>query len=40
MKKADKLKMDEYLGRLAKTYVWCFNPSEVSNKYLDRFVHN
>ena len=37
MKKADKLKMDEYLGRLAKTYVWCFN-EEYTNKYLERFA--
>ena len=37
MKKADKLKMDEYLGRLAKTYVWCFN-EDYTNKYLERFT--
>lgn len=40
LKKKDREIMDKYLERLAKTYVWCFNPSEVSNKYLDRFVHN
>lgn len=40
LKKKDREIMDEYLERLAKTYVYCFNPMEVSNKYLDRFVHN